>query len=82
MVQSRFLNELKIIKMKNPERPLGQLIRYLFHGTRQTDPLVIATGEAGLDMRYSNFGGAYGSGIYFADNAAYSHTYSYVCPKT
>ena len=28
-------------------------------------------------MRYSNENGAYGSGIYFADNAAYSNTYAY-----
>jgi hypothetical protein len=33
--------------------------------------------EVGLDMRYANLGGAYGAGIYFADNAAYSSTYGY-----
>ncbi len=29
-------------------------------------------------MRYANANGAYGSGIYFADNAAYSNPYAYV----
>jgi len=38
---------------------------------------LIVTGEAGLDMRYAHGGGAYGSGVYFADNAAYSQTYAY-----
>ena len=33
-VQSRFLNELKIIKEKNPDKPLTSLIKVLFHGTR------------------------------------------------
>jgi hypothetical protein len=28
-------------------------------------------------MRYANQGGAYGPGIYFADNAAYSNTYAW-----
>jgi hypothetical protein len=28
-------------------------------------------------MRYANENGAYGKGIYFADNAAYSNTYAY-----
>ena len=54
----------------------------MFHGSREIDPLVIATSEAGLDMRYSSPNGAYGSGIYFADNAAYSHTYAYRCKET
>ena len=33
-VQSRFLNELKIIKEKNQDKPLTSLIKVLFHGTR------------------------------------------------
>ena len=40
-------------------------------------PEELATQEVGLDMRYANPNGAYGSGIYFADNAQYSHTYAY-----
>ena len=71
------MNELKIVQEKNPDKPLNQLIRLLYHGTRHTDPKLIVTGEAGLDMRYAHGGGAYGSGVYFADNAAYSQTYAY-----
>jgi hypothetical protein len=36
-----------------------------------TPPDQIALSEQGLNVNYSN-SGAYGNGIYFADNAAYS----------
>ena len=39
----RFLNELKIIKEKNPTKALNQLVKLLFHGSRGVDPEVIAT---------------------------------------
>lgn len=74
----RFLNELQIIMAKNPSLPLNSLIKVLFHGTRNTDPTEIVTKEWGLDMRYANEAGAYGPGIYFADNAAYSNTYAFI----
>ncbi len=51
------------------------MIRMLFHGTSTHNPLEIVTQEVGLDMRYANKNGAYGAGIYFADNAHYSSTY-------
>lgn len=35
----------------------------------------IYNSDEGLDMRYSQ-DGFYGQGIYFADNAKYSHTYA------
>lgn len=73
----RFVNELKIVKEKNPNIPMHKLIRLLFHGTRNNNPKDIAMQEVGLDMRYANLGGAYGAGIYFADNAAYSSTYGF-----
>lgn len=77
-VQMRFLNELQIIMAKNPTLPLTSLVKVLFHGTRNTNPADIVTKEWGLDMRYANENGAYGSGIYFADNAAYSNTYAFM----
>jgi hypothetical protein len=75
-VQLRFLNELKIVQQKNKSKPLSQLIRVLFHGTRMTPPEQIALSENGLNINYSN-SGVYGSGIYFADNAAYSQNYAH-----
>jgi hypothetical protein len=41
------------------------------------DPLLIATGEVGLDVNFSKVG-TYGRGIYFADNAAYSNNYKHL----
>jgi len=43
------------------------------------DPEKIYSSEDGLDMRFSN-NGMYGTGIYFADNALYSHTYAFKSP--
>ncbi len=79
-MQRRFLNELQIIREKNPNLRLDQVLRILWHGTRANAPLQIAQGEAGLDMRYANLGGAYGAGIYFADTANYSLNYQYIVP--
>ncbi len=73
----RFLNELQIIKEKNPTKSLGSMIRMLFHGTSTQNPLEVVTQEVGLDMRYANRNGAHGAGIYFADNAQYSSTYAF-----
>ena len=73
----RFLNELKIVKQKNKNKPLSELIRILFHGTRETPPEQIAMSESGLNINYANTNGVYGNGIYFADNAAYSQTYAH-----
>ena len=51
-------------------------MKYLFHGTRETKPELIYQSEDGLDIRFSN-PGAFGAGIYFANNSAYSHTYAH-----
>lgn len=51
-------------------------MQHLFHGSRSTDPELIYSGEDGLDIRFSN-AGAYGQGVYFANNSSYSHTYAY-----
>ena len=43
-------------------------MKHLFHGTRATDPKLIFATEDGFDIRFSN-AGAYGNGIYFANNS-------------
>jgi hypothetical protein len=68
---------MKIVQQKNKTKPLSQLIRILFHGTRETPPEQIAMSENGLNINYAN-NGVYGNGIYFADNAAYSQTYAHL----
>jgi len=71
------MNELQIIKDKNPKKSLESMIRMLFHGTSTHNPSEIVTQEVGLDMRYANRHGQYGAGIYFADNAQYSSKYAF-----
>ena len=46
----------------------------LFHGTRTTEPIAVYNGQDGFDMRFSAKG-MWGTGIYFAENALYSHSY-------
>ena len=48
----------------------------LFHGTKQTNPKDIYSGDAGFDIRHSGTG-MWGVGSYFAVNASYSQGYSY-----
>ena len=76
-VQQNFLNELKKNFEKFPDKLPSQLIKLLFHGSGKNgaETKVIYESEEGLDIRFSNKG-AYGQGIYFADNSAYSHAFS------
>ncbi len=51
--------------------------RWLFHGTRNTDPAVIYKGnEEGFDFRVCG-GGMYGRGTYFHETANYSYGFGY-----
>ena len=51
--------------------------KHLFHGTSQTDPEVIYSGDAGFDVGHSRVG-MWGPGNYFAVNASYSHRYAHM----
>ena len=73
----RFLEQLRLVQNKNKHKPLHSILRLLFHGTSNTPPEVIALGNEGLDVKYAKSSGAYGAGIYFADNAAYSQSYAH-----
>merc|ERR1711900_97220 len=67
-----------IERSKTTKRGYELNIKTLFHGTRDTDPMLIASGEIGFDLRRSN-GRYYGKGIYAATNFDYSHKYRH-CP--
>ena len=51
--------------------------KYLFHGTKATDPMFIWRGEEGFDFRFSNFNSLWGLGSYFASDASYSHGFAH-----
>jgi hypothetical protein len=44
----------------------------LWHGTRNYDPRLIASGDDGFSTQHSNDGGYWGRAVYFAVNASYS----------
>lgn len=54
--------------------------KWLFHGTRETRPQEVYNSEKGFDFRFSR-PGMWGSGVYFAEKASYSHVYKYESPR-
>ena len=76
-MQQNFCNELRNNFDKYRDKAPSQLIKVLFHGSGRggADPKLIYESEEGLDIRFANFG-LLGQGIYFADNANYSHAYT------
>ena len=65
MLEKKFLQSSKKIQTSN--------IKFLFHGSNNKayDKIL----ETGFDINYSSPNGLLGQGIYFAENASYSHTY-------
>ena len=56
------------------------MVKILFNGSKNTDPMNILKSDYGLDNRFARVG-MYGTGIYFADNSNYSKAYSYQTPQ-
>lgn len=75
-VQEKFMTEFKLLCTKYKDKSLTQLVKLLFHGAKTVPPNQIYMSETGLDARFSK-DGLYGQGIYFADNAEYSHDYAW-----
>lgn len=68
------------LKRTTADAPLlvyDDFLRLLFHGTCMTDPSVIYDSEEGFDFRFAKETGMFGTGIYFALDPAYSHSYAY-----
>ena len=75
-VQEKFMTEFKLLATKYKGKGLTQLVKLLFHGAKGVSPEMVYESETGLDTRFSRDGN-YGQGIYFADNADYSHAYAW-----
>jgi len=71
-----FSNELAKQFNKYKDKKPSQLIKLLFHGSGAGNPKSIYESEDGLDIRFAR-ASRYGTGIYFADNSTYSHTFAY-----
>jgi len=68
----KYCNERDFLQRHSGEHGEVQL----FHGTKQSNPDLIIASDEGIDMRYSKEG-MWGRACYFAENASYSHIYSY-----
>ena len=79
-IQNKYLMDqyITVINKKMEEyngKPINR--RLLFHGTRNNDPeKVYKNFDTGFDLQYAAFG-AYGKGLYFAQNASYSSSYGH-----
>ena len=80
-IQNRKLWDKYALEEKQmSERNNGEVNeRYLFHGTRHTDPLTVIKSVRGIDFRYSRRDHQllWGTGAYFAVNASYSDRYCF-----
>eukprot|EP00347_Sterkiella_histriomuscorum_P016706 403352164 len=79
VIYERFIQEFKRMLRKYPHRTTKYILKHLFHGPNQTDPKLIYESEIGLDARFAK-AGAYGEGVYFANNSQYSHSFTYRKP--
>jgi hypothetical protein len=55
----------------------------MWHGTKSLDPAVIFNSDRGFDHAMGHTGGMFGPGIYFSENAYYSHAnYGHTVPAS
>ena len=70
----KFQVELEQLKQKLKKDLKPEL---LWHGTSETNPQFIISGQEGFDMRYGRENGMWGRAVYFAQNAKYSYSYAF-----
>mmetsp|Transcript_45696 Transcript_45696/g.33412 ORF Transcript_45696/g.33412 Transcript_45696/m.33412 type:complete len:174 (+) Transcript_45696:1474-1995(+) len=76
VIYDKFMNEFRRMLRKYPDWEIKRFMKHLFHGSSRTNPKLIYESEDGLDIRFSN-AGAYGQGVYFANNSQYSSGYAF-----
>lgn len=72
--------ELETVAEKYSAGVLLTPTMFLYHGTRDTDPMMIYNSEEGFDMRFSR-PGMWGQAVYFAKNSRYSNNYAHLLPN-
>jgi len=72
-------HELKNVQDANNNVQM-KYTRLLFHGTGGCDPRVIYEGDKGFLINFAS-DGLWGRGVYFAQDAIYSHKYTYRLPS-
>ena len=76
IIKKHMVSKSDDVKESHCELTYDKMFRFLFHGTKETDPKLIYNSEDGLDFRFSHKG-LMGQGIYFAEDPSYSHSYTY-----
>lgn len=71
----KYMKEKQLLQHKYAGEEVA-VEKYLFHGTRLTEPTTLMEAEEGFDMRFSN-SGMWGKGVYFAEKASYSDDYAH-----
>jgi len=69
-------HELQNVMLANDYQEI-RYTRMLFHGTGNCDPSIIYEDDKGFLINYASDDGLWGRGVYFAQDASYSHKYSF-----
>lgn len=75
----RFTGELRRTLKKYPQKKTWELVKLLFNGTNNSNPITTLNDEYGLDNRLRQHGD-YGQGIYFSNSSNYCYHNSYLLP--
>jgi len=73
-------HELENVMNANDLPDIASNTRMLFHGTGGTDPKFIYEDDKGFLINFASDEGLWGRGVYFAQDAIYSHKYTYRTP--
>jgi len=72
-------HELENVRIANDSQDIIYT-RMLFHGTGACDPRIIYEDDKGFLINFASDDGLWGRGVYFAQDATYSHKYSFRTP--
>jgi len=73
-------HELENVQIAN-DNPKIIYTRMLFHGTGACDPKIIYEDDKGFLINFASDDGLWGRGVYFAQDASYSHKYTFRTPS-
>jgi len=77
-IRRNWQHELENVKHANSNVSMNYT-RMLFHGTGNCDPKIIYEGDKGFLINFAS-DGLWGRGVYFAQDAIYSHKYTFRTP--
>eukprot|EP01123_Difflugia_compressa_P009395 TRINITY_DN3105_c0_g1_i1.p1 TRINITY_DN3105_c0_g1~~TRINITY_DN3105_c0_g1_i1.p1 ORF type:complete len:325 (+),score=53.58 TRINITY_DN3105_c0_g1_i1:59-976(+) len=76
-LREHWKHELSMVVKNNNNDPHLEYVKLLFHGTSKTPPKIIYEADKGWKISYSRDDSLWGRGLYFAQDAIYTHNYTY-----